>query len=185
MDHLRWSLRPNHDCSRECWRLERRQWPVRALSRPSGPEAKAGVRGVCQGNGRRLARAGAIELHSKRRDSRAGGGHRTPFSPRQSGLAAFPFGRACKAVLLAGVQLFGGYAYAQTVTDGDTIKLDGTTYRIWGIDAAEKKQACADGWMAGEKATAAMLGLVRGRKITCEARVTDRYGRPMPSRPRW
>jgi endonuclease YncB( thermonuclease family) len=34
------------------------------------------------------------------------------------------------------------------VTDGDTIKLEGTTYRIWGIDAAESKQACADGWMA-------------------------------------
>jgi len=29
---------------------------------------------------------------------------------------------------------------AQTVTDGDTIKLDGTTYRLWGIDAPETKQ---------------------------------------------
>src|SRR5436309_2331753 len=28
-------------------------------------------------------------------------------------------------------------AAAQTVTDGDTIKLDGITYRIWRIDAAE------------------------------------------------
>ena len=28
-------------------------------------------------------------------------------------------------------------AAAQTVVDGDTIKLDGTTFRIWGIDAAE------------------------------------------------
>jgi hypothetical protein len=27
----------------------------------------------------------------------------------------------------------------QTVVDGDTIKLNGTTYRIWGIDAAETK----------------------------------------------
>src|SRR6476661_7055683 len=38
-------------------------------------------------------------------------------------------------------------AMAQTVVDGDTIKLNGTTYRIWGIDAAETKQAC--GWVAG------------------------------------
>ena len=68
-------------------------------------------------------------------------------------------------------------AAAQTVVDGDTIKLNGTTYRIWGIDAAETKQACADGWMAGQEASKAMLELVTGRKITCEARATDRYGR--------
>jgi endonuclease YncB( thermonuclease family) len=73
--------------------------------------------------------------------------------------------------------LFASSAAAQTVTDGDTIKLDGVTFRIWGIDAAETKQACADGWMAGREATAAMLELVRGRTITCEAKAKDRYGR--------
>jgi hypothetical protein len=40
-------------------------------------------------------------------------------------------------------------AAAQTITDGDTIKLNGTTCRLWGIDAAKKHQACADGWPAG------------------------------------
>jgi endonuclease YncB( thermonuclease family) len=50
-------------------------------------------------------------------------------------------------------------------------------YRIWGIDAAEMKQACADGWMAGKKAAAAMLELVKGRTITCEPKARDRYGR--------
>jgi endonuclease YncB( thermonuclease family) len=40
------------------------------------------------------------------------------------------------------------------VVDGDTIKLDGITYRIWSIDAAETKQACADRWMADKEATA-------------------------------
>ena len=78
------------------------------------------------------------------------------------------------AVVLA---LLAMPAAAQTVVDGDTIKVDGTTYRIWGIDAAETKQACADGWMAGQEASKAMLELVTGRKITCEPRVTDRYGR--------
>ena len=68
-------------------------------------------------------------------------------------------------------------AAGQTVVDGDTIKLEGMTYRIWGIDAAETKHACADGWMAGREATAAMLELVKGRTITCEARARDRYGR--------
>jgi endonuclease YncB( thermonuclease family) len=83
-----------------------------------------------------------------------------------------------RTAALAILLLASSAAAAQPiVTDGDTIKLDGITYRIWGIDAAETKQACADGWMAGEKATAAMLELVKGRKITCEPRVTDRYGR--------
>src|SRR5476649_914254 len=45
---------------------------------------------------------------------------------------------------------------AQTVTDGDTIKLNGTTYRLWGIDAPESKQLCADGWPAGRAATTYM-----------------------------
>src|SRR4051794_37579879 len=68
-------------------------------------------------------------------------------------------------------------APAQTVVDGDTLRLDGTTYRIWGIDAAETKLACADGWMAGREATAALLELVKGRTLACEAKATDRYGR--------
>jgi hypothetical protein len=36
-------------------------------------------------------------------------------------------------------------AAAQTITDGDTLKQGGVTYRLWGIDAAEAKQVCADG----------------------------------------
>jgi endonuclease YncB( thermonuclease family) len=63
------------------------------------------------------------------------------------------------------------------VTDGDTIRLDGITYRIWGIDAAETKQTCPDGWMAGKEATVAMLKLMKGRTVTCEAKAKDRYGR--------
>jgi hypothetical protein len=61
---------------------------------------------------------------------------------------------------------------AQTVVDGDTIKLAGTTFRIWGIDAAETKQACGDGWMAGQEATAALLELVKGRTVTCDAKAS-------------
>src|SRR4051812_11259270 len=76
-------------------------------------------------------------------------------------------------------------AAAQTVVDGDTLKLDGVTYRIWGIDAAETKQACADGWMAGKEATAAMLDLVKGCTVTCEAKAKDRYGRTVALPCRW
>lgn len=66
---------------------------------------------------------------------------------------------------------------AQTVTDGDTLKLNGTTYRLWGIDAPETKQACADGWRGGIEATKHIRELIEGHTVTCEPRTTDRYGR--------
>jgi len=69
-------------------------------------------------------------------------------------------------------------AVAQVVvTDGDTIKLNGTIYRLWGIDAPESKQTCVDGWAAGRIATDYMRGLVSDRTVTCEARGKDKYGR--------
>ena len=68
-------------------------------------------------------------------------------------------------------------AAAQTVTDGDTFKIDGVAYRIWGIDAAETKQLCADGWPAGRAATTYMRELVHGRSVACEYKTKDRYGR--------
>ena len=66
--------------------------------------------------------------------------------------------------------------FAQTAIDGDTIKLDGTTYRLWGIDAPESKQACG-GWAAGADATRTFVDLMKGKQIECEPKTTDRYGR--------
>ena len=60
-------------------------------------------------------------------------------------------------------------AAAQAVVDGDTIKLKGTTYRLYGIDAAEKEQACLDGWAAGRAATGYLRDLVQDREVACEA----------------
>lgn len=73
--------------------------------------------------------------------------------------------------------MMAGASHAQTVTDGDTIKLDGVSYRIWGIDAAENKQLCPDGWPAGRAATTHMRELVHGRTVACEFKTKDRYGR--------
>lgn len=68
-------------------------------------------------------------------------------------------------------------AFAQTITDGDTLKLNGVTYRLWGIDAPETKQDCPDGWAAGQLATTHLQALIAGRNVICEGRDTDRYGR--------
>jgi endonuclease YncB( thermonuclease family) len=62
------------------------------------------------------------------------------------------------------------------VIDGDTIKLNGLTYRLWGIDAPELSQTCG-GWIAGEYAAAFLRQIIEGREVTCEPKDIDRYGR--------
>jgi len=79
-------------------------------------------------------------------------------------------------VLSALVALWALPAAAQTVVDGDTIKLEGTTYRIWGIDAPETKQLCR-GHALGGIASGTLEQLMRGKTITCEDKGRDRYGR--------
>ena len=52
--------------------------------------------------------------------------------------------------LAAALALAASPALAQSarVVDGDTLKVYGVTYRLWGIDAPELGQPCADGWPA-------------------------------------
>jgi endonuclease YncB( thermonuclease family) len=66
---------------------------------------------------------------------------------------------------------------AQRVVDGDTIDLNGTRWRLWGIDAPETHQTCADDWPAGLEASAAMRRLIEGKAVVCELRGHDRYKR--------
>lgn len=68
-------------------------------------------------------------------------------------------------------------SHAQTITDGDTLKQGGVTYRLWGIDAPEAKQVCPDGWPAGSFATTRLKALTAGRPIVCQEKDRDRYGR--------
>ena len=80
-------------------------------------------------------------------------------------------------ILLAMVAFTATGAHGQTITDGDTLKLNGTIYRLWGIDAPETKQDCPDGWPAGRMATTKLLALIQGKTVVCEKKDTDRYGR--------
>lgn len=68
-------------------------------------------------------------------------------------------------------------ASAQSITDGDTLKQGGVTYRLWGIDAPELTQLCADGWPAGRMAATRLQALTSGRSIVCQEKNRDRYGR--------
>lgn len=64
------------------------------------------------------------------------------------------------------------------VVDGDTFDVrPGVRVRLWGIDAPESKQLCADGWRAGEAASSALRSLVSGKEVACEDRSKDRYSR--------
>lgn len=70
---------------------------------------------------------------------------------------------------------------AVRVVDGDSLVIDNQRIRLWGIDAPERDQTCEgrDGrtYECGRDATAVMVELTRGQRVTCETRDTDRYGR--------
>jgi endonuclease YncB( thermonuclease family) len=68
-------------------------------------------------------------------------------------------------------------AAQQRVIDGDTIVLDGTHWRLWGIDAPESRQTCKDGWQAGVEAKHELEQLMAREPVRCEDRGHDRYKR--------
>ena len=62
--------------------------------------------------------------------------------------------------------------------DGNTIKRDGITYRLWGIDAPELDQRCyPQGWRAGFVAARALAAMIERRPVICEAKGQDSLGR--------
>lgn len=80
-------------------------------------------------------------------------------------------------LLLIAALLGAAPAAAQTITDGDTIKLNGVRWRLWGIDAPELHQTCADGWPAGIEAKRQLDQLMAAGPVHCEDRGDDRYRR--------
>lgn len=67
------------------------------------------------------------------------------------------------------------------VVDGDTIEIDGTTVRLYGIDAPEAGQRCArrgrGAWPCGRDAIAAVVRLVAAGDVLCDYRGRDDYDR--------
>ena len=65
------------------------------------------------------------------------------------------------------------------VIDGDTLRIEATTFRLVGIDAPELKQTCGvkKRWACGLRAKEALTALVRMRAIVCLHRGEDVYGR--------
>ena len=64
------------------------------------------------------------------------------------------------------------------VIDADTVDVDGTRYRLFGIDAPEARQTCralGRTWGCGAAATEALMSRAEG--MTCEGGDTDRFGR--------
>src|SRR6185436_19826073 len=78
--------------------------------------------------------------------------------------------RALTVVNAAALLLIGGggSALAQSVIDGDTIEYKGVVLRLWGIDAPEKAQVCADGWAAGKASADYLTQLMQDKTVTCE-----------------
>jgi endonuclease YncB( thermonuclease family) len=72
-----------------------------------------------------------------------------------------------------------GYAH---VVDGDTLDVSGTRIRLYGIDAPESMQTCLikrQPYRCGERATLALIDLVRGRTVKCEPMGLDPYRRTL------
>tara|TARA_B100001146_G_C16045364_1_gene375454 strand:+ start:25 stop:513 length:489 start_codon:yes stop_codon:yes gene_type:complete len=63
------------------------------------------------------------------------------------------------------------------VIDGDTIVVNHQKIRLFGIDAPEISQICADNTQMGRKAKTALIKLVKGRTVSCTGGQIDSYGR--------
>jgi endonuclease YncB( thermonuclease family) len=76
---------------------------------------------------------------------------------------------------------FGPDAHVVSI-DGDSLRAgNGAEYRLYGIDAPERKQTCKEAngttWLCGRAAKTKLTKLIKGGNVTCEEKSKDRYGR--------
>ncbi|MDE0035809.1 MAG: thermonuclease family protein [Deltaproteobacteria bacterium] len=87
-------------------------------------------------------------------------------------------GKVNEAVqVFRGPEILSGLALA---IDGDTLELDGVRVRLHGVDAPEYDQPCRSGgrrWPCGREARRALAARIHGRRVACEVRDRDSYGR--------
>ena len=99
----------------------------------------------------------------------------------------------CFAVFLAGVRFLpetalaasydlSGRVHITKISDGDSLRSGDLRIRLFGIDAPELKQQCADQngvlWGCGVAAQRQLNGLIGTNKdLQCSLRDVDRYGR--------
>ena len=90
-------------------------------------------------------------------------------------------------------RLTQGVAGVGRVVDGDTLRLEGRTYRLWGVDAPELIQVCqrdGQGYACGREAAAYLRMLLAPEpglaesatagsvpRLACVPRTSDQYGR--------
>jgi endonuclease YncB( thermonuclease family) len=77
------------------------------------------------------------------------------------------------AAMLAALPALGQTTTTTTVIDGDTIDYKGIVVHLWGIDAPEKGQVCADGWAAGQAAIDRLKSLIQGQQVACVLKSTE------------
>lgn len=82
--------------------------------------------------------------------------------------------------ILQGEQTRRQVAGLAHVIDGDTLDINGTRIRMFGIDAPEERQTCwrnQSNWACGEASTGALMDTTNRREVHCVERDTDRYDR--------
>ncbi|MBI3196822.1 MAG: thermonuclease family protein [Rhodospirillales bacterium] len=118
---------------------------------------------------------------------------RATLPPKAQPSAALPTAPSAKVSSESDRQTPGATGAGRAI-NGDTVRIEGRTFRLWGIDAPEIIQACQlDGrnYACGREAAAYLRSLLASDagsgagapggvppQIVCEPRASDQFGRP-------